>query len=345
MLGFFSLVFLVSLLGIVVAIISPCFVSKLIRRQIGRKGAVLLFVGIAFVSVVGVSIAAPSTAPQNENKVLNTEVVSTTSTANNQLANAQVLTTSTVPKENLAIPTIASSSVSENTTIQNTQTNIVKEKISYVVSHVVDGDTIDVLIAGKTTRIRFIGMDTPETVDPRKPVQCFGKEASAKMASLVSGKSVVLKADPSQGDVDKYGRLLRYVFLQNGENVALTMISTGYAHEYTYNLPYKYQAEFKTAEQAARTAQLGLWSINTCSGDTTQAAQTSNTQKTAPVSTPTTPSAPTGSQATTSDGPQVKLSTTGICHEKGSTYYNKTTNYTAYNTIQECLAAGGRLPK
>lgn len=257
MLGFFSLVFLVSLLGIVVAIISPCFVSKLIRRQIGRKGAVLLFVGIAFVSVVGVSIAAPSTAPQNENKVLNTEVVSTTSTANNQLANAQVLTTSTVPKENLAIPTIASSSVSENTTIQNTQTNIVKEKISYVVSHVVDGDTIDVLIAGKTTRIRFIGMDTPETVDPRKPVQCFGKEAKQYNKELVEGKKVRLEKDISE--TDKYHRLLRYVYLTDGTMVNQKLVADGYARVYTYPPDVHFSSLFLKAEQSARQANLGLW--------------------------------------------------------------------------------------
>ena len=128
----------------------------------------------------------------------------------------------------------------------------------------VDGDTFDVDINGKIERLRMIGIDTPETVDPRKPVQCFGREASNKAKELLSGQAVYLEADESQGDRDKYGRLLRYAFLPDGTNFNLFMISEGYAHEYTYHLPYKYQAEFKQAEIDARNGNKGLWSPDTC---------------------------------------------------------------------------------
>lgn len=137
----------------------------------------------------------------------------------------------------------------------------------YRVVKVVDGDTIDVDIDGETSRLRLIGIDTPETVDPRKPVQCFGIAASNKAKELLSNRFVTLEADESQGNKDKYGRLLRYVFLPDGTNYGLFMISEGYAHEYTYNLPYKYQAEFKQAEIDAVNGNKGLWSPDTCSGN------------------------------------------------------------------------------
>ena len=146
------------------------------------------------------------------------------------------------------------------------EANIITIK-TYPVVKVVDGDTIDVNIDGKIERLRLIGIDTPETVDPRKSVQCFGKEASNKAKELLSGQLVSLEADESQGERDKYKRLLRYVFLVNGTNFNLYMISEGFAHEYTYDQPYKYQSEFKQAEIEARNNSKGLWSPETCPGN------------------------------------------------------------------------------
>ena len=138
---------------------------------------------------------------------------------------------------------------------------------AYKVIKVVDGDTIDVDINGEISRLRLIGIDTPETVDPRKPVQCFGREASNKAKELLQGQFIFLESDETQGERDKYKRLLRYVFLPDGTNYGLFMISEGYAHEYTYSEPYKYQAEFKQAEIDARSGNKGLWSPETCSGN------------------------------------------------------------------------------
>lgn len=134
----------------------------------------------------------------------------------------------------------------------------------YPVAKVIDGDTVSVDINGKQEVIRVIGLDSPETVDPRKPVQCFGKEASDKAKQILVGKKVSLEPDPPQGDKDKYNRLLRYLFLENGTNFSQLMISEGYAHEYTYNLPYKYQLEFKAAEKLARENKKGLWADDAC---------------------------------------------------------------------------------
>ncbi len=137
---------------------------------------------------------------------------------------------------------------------------------------VVDGDTVKVNIDGKEEALRLIGMDTPETVDPRKPVQCFAKEASAKAKEILTGKRVKLEADPSQGERDKYDRLLRYLYLEDGTLYNQMMIEEGYAHEYTYNTPYKYQEEFKQAEARARESKKGFWG-DICGGDTTQPAE------------------------------------------------------------------------
>ncbi len=144
----------------------------------------------------------------------------------------------------------------------NTATNTI-EKGWYKVLKVVDGDTIDVEIDNKPQRARLIGIDTPES-DPRKKVECFGKEAANRAKETLTGKNVRLEKDNTQGDKDKYNRLLMYVFLENGTNFNKMMISEGFALEYTYNLSYKYQQEFKQAEKEAREAKRGLWADNAC---------------------------------------------------------------------------------
>jgi len=134
----------------------------------------------------------------------------------------------------------------------------------YTVVKVVDGDTIHVNVNGQKLKIRLIGIDTPEVVDPRKPVQCFGREASAQAKTILGGQSVYLETDPSQDSIDKYGRTLAYVWTELGRLFNLDMIADGYANEYTYYLPYRYQQEFKAAENDARTHDRGLWSPSAC---------------------------------------------------------------------------------
>ncbi len=132
---------------------------------------------------------------------------------------------------------------------------------------VVDGDTITVSLNDKNETIRIIGINTPETVDPRKNVECFGVEASNKAKEYFKEKDykVYLEKDPSQDERDKYQRLLRYVFADNGDSdYGLMMIATGYAYEYTYYIPYKYQAEYKKAQAEAENKRLGLWAENAC---------------------------------------------------------------------------------
>lgn len=133
-----------------------------------------------------------------------------------------------------------------------------------MVLRVVDGDTIDVNISGVKTRVRLIGINTPEVVDPRRPVECFGEEASRRAKEILSGETVVLVPDPSQGSWDKYGRSLFYIYLSDGTFFNDLMLKEGYAHEYTYHTPCLYQAQFKASEQDARTHHLGLWEEGRC---------------------------------------------------------------------------------
>ncbi|MDD2822811.1 MAG: thermonuclease family protein [Candidatus Daviesbacteria bacterium] len=133
------------------------------------------------------------------------------------------------------------------------------------ITRVVDGDTIDVSINGKAETIRFIGINTPETVDPRKPVECFGEKASAVAKENLTGETVLLESDPIQGERDKYNRLLRYVWTDDGTvDFGKVMIATGFAYEYTYNTPYKYQAAYKQAQKEAEQGKKGLWADNAC---------------------------------------------------------------------------------
>lgn len=132
------------------------------------------------------------------------------------------------------------------------------------VSRIVDGDTVD--ISGNQ-RVRYIGVDTPETGD------CFGSEATEKNKELVLGKEVVLEKDVSE--TDRFGRLLRYVWL--GETmVNEEMVREGFAKVFTYPPDVKYADRFVAAQREARENKRGLWADDICKPNTTSAAQDSS---------------------------------------------------------------------
>jgi len=122
-----------------------------------------------------------------------------------------------------------------------------------LVTRVVDGDTIE--IEGGQ-RVRYIGIDTPESKHPSKPVQCFSKEATERNKELVEGKEVQLEKDVN--NTDRYGRLLRYVYV-NGEMVNKTLVSEGFAAASAYPPDIKYQEVFDAAQRIAEQENRGLW--------------------------------------------------------------------------------------
>lgn len=139
------------------------------------------------------------------------------------------------------------------------------------VARVVDGDTVRVEIAGRQQAVRLLGIDTPETKDPRKPVQCFGREASQRAEQLLNGRQVWLESDPKQAAADRYGRLLAYVWLDEVTMLNDVMVREGLAHELTYDGQYKYQDRFNAGESAAREAERGLWHPSACAGGAARA--------------------------------------------------------------------------
>ena len=124
---------------------------------------------------------------------------------------------------------------------------------------VVDGDTIEVLSGNQREKVRFIGLDTPETHHPDKAVQCYGEAASAHLKKLIGTESVRLEADPTNSNRDRYGRLLRYVYLEDGTLLNQQMIEDGYGFAYTL-FPFEKLEDFKISQTSAQSAERGLWS-------------------------------------------------------------------------------------
>lgn len=140
------------------------------------------------------------------------------------------------------------------------QTNNNAEEI-FLVKRIVDGDTIEL---DNGEKVRYIGINTPESVDPRRKVECFGKEASLYNKDLVEGKMVRLVKDLS--DRDKYGRLLRFVYLEDGTFINEILVREGYAFVSTYPPDVAKQDIFREAESKAKNEKRGLWNETTCNG-------------------------------------------------------------------------------
>jgi len=172
------------------------------------------------------------------------------------------------------------------------------------VTRVIDGDTIEIEGGQK---VRYIGINTPESVDPRRPVQCFGVEASNLNKNLVEGKKVRLEKDISE--TDKYGRLLRYVWL--GDTLINDyLVRSGFAQAYSYPPDILYSQEFTAAQTEARDAGRGLWS--SCSSPTAPVTQPSSKS----------PQAPPNPNCTIKGN----ITTSGkIYHLPGQRYYDQTT--------------------
>jgi len=127
------------------------------------------------------------------------------------------------------------------------------------VVRVVDGDTIHVQVGGAREKVRYIGVDTPETVKPGAPVECFGKAASAENARLVAGERVRLERDVEARD--RYGRLLAYVYRErDGRFVNAALVRDGFASALTVPPNVARADDFVRLAREARRAGRGLWS-------------------------------------------------------------------------------------
>ncbi len=129
------------------------------------------------------------------------------------------------------------------------------------VVRVVDGDTLVIDRGNGNERVRLVGIDTPETVAPNAPVECFGPEASAYVTDLLAGATVSLDPDPTQGDTDRYGRLLRYVWVATDaggwNSVEALLLAGGFAEP--YRDAHSRKVGFDALGAEARAADRGLW--------------------------------------------------------------------------------------
>jgi len=162
-----------------------------------------------------------------------------------------------------------------------------RQVVRYLVTDVVDGDTVTVAKSGGTT-IRIIGIDTPETVHPYESVECGGPRASAAAAKMLTGQRVQVVYDPSQGRLDTYDRTLAYLTVPGLGDFGLAMVRRGLAAEYTYDTAYAKQTQYVQAESRARSQRKGVWGL--CGGVDT------------PLATPEPPSNPQPKPGTCASG-------------------------------------------
>ncbi len=172
---------------------------------------------------------------------------------------------------------------------------------TFLVARVIDGDTIQ-LENGQT--VRYIGIDTPETVHPNKPVECFGQQASEENKKLVLGKNVKLEKDISE--TDKYGRLLRYIWV--GDTLVNDyLVRNGYAHSSSYSPDVKHQQQFLESQRYAHENKLGLWASGSCDSNL-----------------PNTPNHPNLPNPDCPIKGNISSSSEKIYHTEGQRYYDKT---------------------
>ncbi|MCP4537738.1 MAG: hypothetical protein GY832_11375 [Chloroflexi bacterium] len=151
------------------------------------------------------------------------------------------------------------------------------ERTEAQVVEVVDGDTIKVDIGGEVYTVRYIGIDTPETVHPTEPIGWMGPEASEANKQLIEGQTVYLEKDVSE--IDQYGRLLCYVYLADGLFVNAELVRLGYAQVSTYPPDVRYQDLFLEMQEEAMEAEAGLWQPPTATPTPTETPIPTNTPR------------------------------------------------------------------
>ena len=141
--------------------------------------------------------------------------------------------------------------------LQNTGAGAAQSTESAVVVRVIDGDTIEVQVEGATATVRLMGIDTPETKHPTRPVEFYGPETAALMAVALAGMTVHLTTDRTGDREDAYGRWLRYVEV-GGVDFNAALVREGYARA-VRGFQYARRAEFIALEDSARAGGMGLW--------------------------------------------------------------------------------------
>ena len=166
-------------------------------------------------------------------------------------------------------PAVSSSKIQIHPPTSSSTKNVFVAGTNAFVIRAVDGDTVDIELDGDSQehKIRLLGVNTPESVDPRRPVQCFGKEASHFTDQSLTGTRVRLEEDLLADNVDPYGRWLRNIYLPDGMDFNAELVRQGYAYAYvSFPMDKQRRAELKRLQSEAMQAKRGLWNPQTCNG-------------------------------------------------------------------------------
>lgn len=211
-----------------------------------------------WVSVVGCGVAPPTPAPTPP-------LLSRSATAT-----VPVVATAEAPRPTATVQPAAPAAVATAPTTLAAPTGapVTDQRRLAELVRVVDGDTVELRLDGRTERVRLIGIDAPELIGQRRSVDCLGRQASAKSSELLpEGARVEVEGDRTQDVRDRYGRLLLYLWTPGGVFFNQEMIRLGLAQEYTYERAYRYQAEFRAAQAEAQRAQRGQWAPGVCAAE------------------------------------------------------------------------------
>lgn len=229
-----------------------------------------------------------------------------------------------------------------------------------VVTRIVDGDTVEATIGGVPQTIRYIGVDTPESKKPNTPVQCYALEATEVNKALVLGQTVLLERDRT--NYDRYGRMLRYVYLADGRMVNEELVKLGAAFAKRYKPDTKHAVKLETAQRAAQSAKAGLWGGCTVVNGATLPGAYAGVAPVAGAPAPTAAvaaPAPTAPAAVIGRGSAAPIDAyqcpathpikgnrnSMIFHKPGGQYYDRTKPEECFGTDADAVAAGYRASK
>lgn len=362
-----NILFFAGIIGLIYSILLLATPKLRRNRSMNKRTLVGLLVGSFALMVIGTELAPP----ENSDDAVHIESESEIAEVDKEQAEQEIeqaqadedkeqLEKERLKKEKLKKE--QQKAQQENKRNQTeTETEILEQESStiegaktYDVIRVVDGDTIKVNINGKEESVRFLLVDTPETVHPDKPVQPFGKEASQFVKERLSGKQVQLELDISERD--KYGRLLMYVYDEEGNSIQEALLKRGLARvAYIYNPNVKYVDRYQAIQREAQEKAVGIWSIEnyvTDSGFVTEAETTENDSQ--PSDSETSEAEEQAEAPAQSAGGKIKgnISSSGekIYHIPGGRYYDQTKidperGEQYFDTEEAAQAAGYRKSK
>ncbi|WP_218672176.1 thermonuclease family protein [Marinilactibacillus piezotolerans] len=364
-----NILFFVGIIGLIYSILLLATPKLRRNRSMNKRTLVGLLVGSFALMVIGTELAPP----ENSDDAVHIESESEIAEVDKEQAEQEIeqaqadedkeqLEKERLKKEKLKKEQQkAQQENKRNQTETETETEIQEQESStiegaktYDVIRVVDGDTIKVNINGKEESVRFLLVDTPETVHPDKPVQPFGKEASQFVKERLSGKQVQLELDISERD--KYGRLLMYVYDEEGNSIQEALLKRGLARvAYIYNPNVKYVDRYQAIQREAQEKAVGIWSIEnyvTDSGFVTEAETAENDSQ--PSDSETSEAEEQAEAPAQSTGGKIKgnISSSGekIYHIPGGRYYDQTKidperGEQYFDTEEAAQAAGYRKSK